>query len=285
MTDNKYRSEMKEQFKDKIIVVTGSTQGMGAETAKLFASRGAKSVVICGRNQEKGALIKKEIEEIGSKCLFVKANLEKVDDCKKIISSTVESFGTVHTLLNIAGCTERGTILSTTIDNYEKNFNINTRAPFILMQESIKIMRRDNIKGTIGNVLSMAAYSGMKFLTAYSASKGALAILIKNIANSVSSEQIRVNGLNVGWTDTPGENLTQKEFHNVGDDWLKKTEEKVAFKRLTKPIDVAKALAFLCSDESGIMTGSIVDFDQTVAGWHSYSVYDNEKLTETLLGE
>ena len=85
-----------------------------------------------------------------------------------IISLTDKEFGTVNSLVNVAGYTERGTILSTTLDNYDKNYNINTRAPFILMQESIKIMIRDKNKGTIANVLSMAMYSGMPFIVAYS---------------------------------------------------------------------------------------------------------------------
>tara|TARA_B100001971_G_C17899837_1_gene387401 strand:- start:183 stop:644 length:462 start_codon:yes stop_codon:yes gene_type:complete len=153
------------------------------------------------------------------------------------------------------------------------------------MQESIKIMRRDKVKGTIACILSMAAYSGMPFLTAYSSSKGALAIMIKNVANAVSADQIRVNGLNIGWTDTPGEDITQKKFHNGGDVWLEKAEKKVPFKRLTKPIDAARGLAFLCSSESGLMTGSIVDFDQTVHGWHSYSAYDTNPMDDSLLGE
>ena len=78
------------------------------------------------------------------------------------------------------------------------------------MQEAIKIMIRDKVKGTIAHVLSIAAYSGMPFLAAYSPSKGALAIMIKNVANAVAANQIRINGLNIGWTDTPGENTTQK---------------------------------------------------------------------------
>jgi NAD(P)-dependent dehydrogenase (short-subunit alcohol dehydrogenase family) len=94
-----------------------------------------------------------------------------------------------------------------------------------------------------------------------------------------------VNGVNLGWTDTPAETVIQKKFHNAGDGWLKKAEAKVPFKRLNKPLDVAKILAFLCSEESGIMTGSIVDFDQTVAGWHSYSAYDTNILDDSILGE
>ena len=276
---------MKNQFKDKVIIVTGSTQGSGAETAKLFASRGAKAITICGRQEVKGLEVKKEIESHGTKCLFVKADLSNVDDCKKIVSSTDKEFGTVNTLVNVAGYTERGTILSASIENFDKNFSINARAPFILMQESIKIMIRDKNKGTIASVLSMAMYSGMPFIVAYSGSKAALAIMTKNIANSVSGHQIRVNALNIGWTDTPAEHDIQTRVHNKGENWLAEDESKVPFKRLTKPIDVAKGLAFMCSDESGLMTGSVIDFDQTVHGWHSYSAYDTKILNDSFLGE
>ena len=283
--NKEYLSDQKTQFKDKVMIVTGSTQGSGAETAKLFAHRGAKAITICGRQEEQGEEIKEQIETIGSKCLYVKADLSNVDDCRNIISLTDKEFGTVNSLINVAGYTERGTILSTTLDNYDKNFNINTRAPFLLMQESIKIMIRDKNKGTIANVLSVAKYSGMPFLMAYSSSKAALGIMTKNIANAVSGHQIRVNGLNIGWTDTPGEHSIQKRVHEGGEDWLEKAEAKVPFKRLTKPIDVARALAFLCSDESGLMTGSLMDCDQTVVGWHSYSAYETKILDDSILGE
>ena len=282
---NKYVSDNSKQFDGKIIIVTGSTQGSGAETAKLFAARGAKAITICGRKENKGNQVKKEIEELGSKCLYVKADLSNVEDCKKIVALTDQEFGTVHSLVNVAGYTERGTILSTTLENYEKNYNINSRAPFILMQEAIKITIRDKNKGTIANLLSMAMYSGMPFLLAYSGSKAALAIMTKNIANAVAGYQIRVNALNIGWTDTPGEHDIQKRVHKKNQDWLQEEEKKVTFKKLTKPLDVAKGLAFMCADESGLMTGSVIDFDQTVNGWHSYSAYERNILDDSLLGE
>ena len=285
MDSNNYTSEIKKQFEGKVIIITGSTQGSGAETAKLFAARGAKAITICGRQENKGLQIKKEIEELGAKCLYVKADLSKVEDCKKIVALTDTEFGTVHSLVNVAGYTERGTILSATLENYENNFNINARAPFIIIQEAVKIMIRDKNNGTIANVLSMAMYSGMPFIVAYSGSKAALAIMTKNIANSLAGHQIRVNALNIGWTDTPAEHDIQKRVHKKGEDWLSKEENKVPYKRLTKPLDVAKGLAFMCSDESGLMTGSVIDFDQTVNGWHSYSAYDTKILDESLLGE
>ena len=232
-----YVTNQSSQFEGKVIIITGSTQGSGAETAKLFSARGAKAITICGRQENKGNHIKKEIEELGAKCLYVKADLSKVEDCKKIVELTDKEFGTVHSLVNVAGYTERGTILSATLENYENNFNVNARAPFILTQEVVKIMIRDKNKGTIANLLSMAMYSGMPFLTAYSGSKAALAIMTKNIANSLTGHQIRVNALNIGWTDTPAEHDIQKRVHNKGDDWLEQEESKVPFKRLTKTID------------------------------------------------
>ena len=282
---SKYYSDLSNQFKGKNIIVTGSTQGIGAETAKLFAARGASSITICGRQEEKGIKVKKEIEDLGSKCIYVKADLTNVEDCRNIVKCADEEFGTIHTLINAAGYTQRGTILSATLENYENNYNVNTRAPFILIQETIKIMIRDKVKGTIASVLSIAMYSGMPFIVAYSGSKAALAIMTRNIANSVSGHQIRVNALNIGWTDTPAEHEIQTNVHNKDKDWLENTEKNVPFKRLTKPIDVAKGLAFMCSEESGLMTGSIIDFDQTVHGWHSYSAYDTNILDDSLLGE
>ena len=282
---NKYLQDLSTQFKDKVVIVTGSTQGSGAETAKLFAHRGAYGITICGRNEKQGLEIKSESESIGSKCIFVKADLNEEEDCLRIVNKTDSAFGKIDSLVNVAGFTERGTILSTTLDNYNRNFNINTKAPFLLMQESIKVMIREKIHGTILNVLSMAMYSGMPFLTAYSGSKAALAIITKNVANGVSGHRIRVNALNIGWTDTPGEDTIQKKFHEGGEDWLEKAEAKVPFKRLTKPIDVARAAAYFCSEESGIVTGSIIDYDQTVNGWHSYSAYDTSMLDDSLLGE
>ena len=282
---NKFTPNLSSQFKDKVIIVTGSTQGSGAETAKLLAHRGAKGIIICGRKEKEGLEVKEEIEKIGSECIFVKADLSKEQDCRNIVKLTDKNFGRINSLINVAGFTERGTILSTTMENYDMCFNVNTKAPFILMQDSIKIMIREKNKGSIVNILSMAMYSGHPFLAAYSASKAALANITKNTANAVAGHNIRVNALNIGWTDTPGEDVIQKKFHDGGEDWLQKAEKKVPFKRLTKPLDVARAAAYFCSEESGLTTGSIIDYDQTVLGWHSYSAYDTKVLDDSLLGE
>jgi NAD(P)-dependent dehydrogenase (short-subunit alcohol dehydrogenase family) len=143
---------------------------------------------------------------------------------------------------------------------------INVRAPFILIQETIKIMRREKVEGSIVNIGSVSAYGSVPFLTPYAASKGALMILTKNAAYSIMRDRIRINTLNTGWMDTPGENSIQHKYHNAGNDWLENAEASMPFGRLLKPEEVARAVAFLASKESGMMTGSIVDFDQSVQG-------------------
>jgi NAD(P)-dependent dehydrogenase (short-subunit alcohol dehydrogenase family) len=129
-------------------------------------------------------------------------------------------------------------------------------------------MEREKSEGAIVNIISVNAHRGASFLTPYSASKGALSTLTKNVAHSVAHRRIKVNGLNIGWVDTPGEHETLKRFHGAGEDWLEKAEEDAPWGRLIKPDEVARAIAYLASDESGLMTGSVIDFDQKVRGPH-----------------
>jgi NAD(P)-dependent dehydrogenase (short-subunit alcohol dehydrogenase family) len=134
------------------------------------------------------------------------------------------------------------------------------------MQAALKLMERDKIEGAMVNIISVNAHGGTSYLTPYSASKGALATLTKNFAHSIANRRIKVNGLNIGWVDTPGENATLKTFHAAPEDWLEAAEKSRPWGRLMKPDEVARAVAYLASDESGLMTGSIIDFDQVVQG-------------------
>ena len=116
------------------------------------------------------------------------------------------------------------------------------------------------------NILSMSAHGGQPFITAYSGSKGALATLTKNAAFSLMPWRIRVNALNIGWMNTPGEDRIMKTYHGAQDGWLEKAASEQPFGRLLDPREVARAVAFLASTESGMMTGSVIDFDQSVLG-------------------
>src|SRR5262249_59459339 len=102
------------------------------------------------------------------------------------------------------------------------------------------VMRREKIAGTVVNILSMSAHGGQPFLAAYSSSKGALAILTKNAAFALMPDHIRVNGLNIGWMDTPGEHAIQMRCHTTDPNWLKAAESSQPFGRLIKPVEVAR---------------------------------------------
>ena len=251
---------------EHVAVVTGGTQGLGEATARLFARRGAAGLVICGRNADRGRSIAAELTAAGCETRFVAADLAEVESCRLVVSEADRAFGRIDTLVNCAGITQRGTIWDTGPALFDRIFSVNVRAPFFLIQETAKVMRREAIPGTMVNVISMASHGGQPFISAYCASKGALATLTRNVANALLPYRIRVNGLNIGWTDTPAEHDIQKRYHGADDGWLAAAERRQPFGRLIKVDEVARAIAFLASHESGLMTGSLVDFDQTVLG-------------------
>ena len=250
----------------KVAIVTGGTQGLGEAIARLFAERGAAGLVICGRNAKAGERVAGEISSAGCPTVFVQADLAKVADCRKVVAKAGERFGRVDALVNAAALTDRGDIFDTTEQRFDEIFDVNVRAPFFLIQESVRIMRREKIAGSIVNIQSMSAHGGQPFITAYCASKGALATLTRNVAHSLLKFRIRVNGLNIGWMSTPGEDNIQKKYHGAEDGWLDEAVKARPFGRLIDPKEVARACAYLCSDESGLMTGSNIDFDQMVVG-------------------
>jgi NAD(P)-dependent dehydrogenase (short-subunit alcohol dehydrogenase family) len=262
----------------KIAIVTGGTQGLGEATARLFVERGAAGIVICGRNAEKGEAVKGALETLGADTVYVEADLGRLDDVRKVAKAADDAFGRVDVLVNVAAITDRGTILDTSPDLYERMFAINVRAPFFLMQDAATIMRREGIAGSIVNILSMSSHGGQPFICAYSASKAALAGLTKNVAYSLMRDRIRVNGLNIGWMNTPGEDSIQKREHGAADGWLDAAKARQPFGRLLETSEVAKAIAFLASDESGMMTGSLVDFDQSVLGCYDAPPQPAERL-------
>ena len=250
----------------RIAVVTGGTQGLGEAIARLFAERGAEGLVICGRNAENGVRVAKEISAAGCPILFVKADLAKVADCRAVIAEAERRFGRVDALVNAAALTDRGDIFNTTEERYNEIFDVNVRAPFFLIQEAVRLMRKTKTAGAIVNIQSMSAHGGQPHITAYCASKGALAALTKNVAHSLVKFRIRVNGLNIGWMSTPGEDRIMKTYHGAKDGWLEEAVKTKPFGRLIDPKEVARACAYLCSDESGLITGSNIDFDQNVLG-------------------
>jgi NAD(P)-dependent dehydrogenase (short-subunit alcohol dehydrogenase family) len=229
-------------------------------------NEGPAGLIISGRNKQRGNSVADDIARRGCPTEFVEGDLADVETCRAVIGAADERFQRVDILVNAAAITDRGTLLDTSPELFDRMFAVNVRAPFFLMQDAAKIMIREGIEGSIVNILSMSAHGGQPFISAYCGSKGALATLTRNAAFSLLKNRIRVNGLAIGWMDTPGEEKIQKTYHAADDDWLARAESGRPFGRLLKPDEVARTVAHLASAESGMMTGSIIDFDQQVLG-------------------
>ena len=154
---------------------------------------------------------------------------------------------------------------------------VNTRAPFFLIQDAAKIMIRENIEGRIINIGSMSEHAGQPFLCPYATSKGALATLTRNVGFALMRNQIHVNQLSIGWMNSDHERkLIESE---TGDpDFIDRKAATKPFKRILDTKEVAKAVLWMASDDSGMMTGTIVNFDQTIWG-----AYDDAPSPENAL--
>ncbi len=250
----------------KVCVITGATQGLGMAIARRLAAAGAAGVVVTGRNLRRGEAVAKALTaDFGVQARFIRANFASVDDCRHAISETDRMFGRVDVLVNAGASTDRGTILDTSPELFDRIFNTNVRGPYFLMQEAIKLMIREGTQGAICNIGSISALSGQPFINAYCASKGALTTLTANTAFSVMGNRIRVNQLNVGWMSSDHEHEIQ--VAQTGDpEWEAKVGGKLPFGRLVDPEEAARAVNFLVSADAGLMTGAIVNFDQSVWG-------------------
>lgn len=250
----------------KICVVAGATQGLGAAIAKRLAEAGAAGVVVTGRNTARGAAVARGIaNEYRTQAYFAQADLAKVEDCRGVIAEADSRFGRIDVLVNAGALTDRGTILDTSPELFDAMFATNVRGPYFLMQEAIRRMIRDRIEGSICNIGSISALAGQPFINAYCASKGALTTLTANTAFSVLANRIRVNQLNVGWMASDHEKELQ--LSQSGDpEWMDKAASSLPFGRLVDPDEVARAVNFLVSGDAGLMTGAIVNFDQSVWG-------------------
>lgn len=256
---------MPDSLQGKVILITGSTQGLGEEIARLAVERGAAGIVLTGRSAERGEALAAVLGSARCRVIFVQAELASTAACQEIIERTDQEFGRVDGLVNAAACTERGTLEDTSAEHWDKIMAINLRAPFLLIQASVRIMQREGKGGSIVNIQSMSAHGGTPNLTAYSVSKGGLGTLTRNAAHSQRAHKIRVNALNIGWMATPAEHAVQR-LEGQPEGWLQAADEGAPFGRILRPRDVAGMAAYLLSDEACMMTGALVDFDQHVMG-------------------
>jgi NAD(P)-dependent dehydrogenase (short-subunit alcohol dehydrogenase family) len=251
---------------DKVVLVSGGTQGLGAGIARRAAAEGAAGVAVTGRNAETGEKIAAELEESGVAACFIKTDLADVEQARNSVLETISVFGRLDCTVNAAGLTTRGTMLDTTPELFDAHIAVNLKSPFFIMAETIKHLRERGAPGSILNVISIAELGGQPYLAPYVAAKAGLAGATRNAAHAHRWDKIRINGLDIGWTATDGEAETQRKFHGAGDDWLEKANASMPMGKLGQVDEIAEFVVFLLSSRSGVVTGSVIDWDQNVLG-------------------
>jgi NAD(P)-dependent dehydrogenase (short-subunit alcohol dehydrogenase family) len=254
------------QLAGKTVLVSGGTQGLGEAVARRAAAQGAAAVAVTGRNPDEGERVRAELEAAGTRALYLKTDVADVAQARASVTDTIAEFGSLDCVANCAGLTSRGTFLDTEPELFDAHIAVNLRAPFFIMAEAIRHLVHRGAPGSIVNVLSIAEHGGQPYLAPYVAAKAGLAGATRNAAHAHRWDRIRINGLDIGWTATAGEAATQKRFHGAGDDWLEQANSNVPMGKLGQPDEIAEFVVFLLSDRSGVVTGSVIDWDQNVIG-------------------
>ncbi len=254
-------------LQDKVVLVSGGTQGLGAAIATAAARNGA-SVVVTGRRSDVGEKFAASLAESGARADYVACDVSQVDQCLAAVARTVELHGRVDCLVNSAGVTTRGNLLDTTPELFDEHIAVNTKAPFFLMQGAVRDMVARGEGGSIVNIISMSAHGGQPYLAAYTTSKSALIGLTKNAAYAHRFDRVRINGINIGWTESDGEDVIQRRFHGAEDGWIEKAAAGLPMGKLGQVDEIADFVVFLLSSHSGVVTGSVMDWDQMIPGAH-----------------
>jgi NAD(P)-dependent dehydrogenase (short-subunit alcohol dehydrogenase family) len=246
-------------LKDKVILITGSTTGIGAGIARRCVAEGAK-VMLHGRDQERA---QKLCEKLGNAAAYVIADLAEFTTYEKLVSATVKQFGKITGLVNNAGIYPRDDIGNVKEDSYNKIMTINHKAPLFIIKEAVKCFRRDHIAGSIVNIGSINAYCGQNDLLSYSSSKGALMTMSRNLGESLAAEKIRCNCLNVGWTATENEFFMKMEEEGLSENWQKEINYLYAPSgKLLSPENIAAHAVFWLSDSSAPVSGQVYEAEQ-----------------------
>ena len=251
----------------KVVLINGGTQGVGGASARAAVREGAQ-VVVTGRRLDAGKRFAAELEELGGDVRFVQTDMADPQQARRSVTRTVEEFGRIDGLCNAAGITTRGTLLDTTPELFDTHIAVNLRGPFFAMQAAAADMIERGTEGSIVNIISIAEHGGQGYLAPYVAAKAGLAGLTRNTAYAHRWDRIRINGLNIGWTESEGESQTQQQFHQADDGWAAAAAKKVPMGKLGQPDEIAEIVVLLLSPRSGVVTGSVIDWDQMVIGGH-----------------
>ena len=244
----------------KVAIVTGGASGMGKADAQLLAAEGAR-VVVADLNEADGQAV---VAAIGDHAIFLRLNVTDEDNWQSVIAATVEKFGQLDILVNNAGVIALGSIVDTELESWRMVNAVNSDGVFLGCKHAIPAMAESG-GGSIINMSSVAAIHGQSFVAAYTASKGAVRALTKNIAMFCKEQKngIRCNSVHPDGVKTPmvvkvatgNETATQEEIEEIG-----------KFGNMCEPEDVANLVLFLASEESRFINGTemLIDNASTI---------------------
>jgi NAD(P)-dependent dehydrogenase (short-subunit alcohol dehydrogenase family) len=236
-------------FSDKVVIVTGASNGIGRVIARTYAQKGA-NVVLADIDEETGMKITSEIMENGGSAIFVKTDVRKEEDIQKLIDTTESNFKTIDIVINNAGKGMFKSPYDVTLEEWDDVINTNLRSVFLCSREAAKVMRRNKAGGAIVNIASTRAFMSEPSSEAYAATKGGIVSLTHALAASFSEDRITVNAISPGWIETGDYSQLRMVDH-----------DQHFSKRVGKPEDVAGACLYLTSETNNFVTGTNLTID------------------------
>ncbi len=241
-----------ENFKDRVVVVTGAARGIGAEIAREFSSKGA-TIIISDVNQDNLNNTYAELSKSNSNILGIKSDISKLNEAQQLIEKTLESYGKVDVLVNNAGVTRDNLLMRMSEDEWDQVIDINLKGTF----NCIKAVTRAMVKqkyGKIINISSVVGLMGNAGQSNYSASKAGIIGLTKSVARELASRNITCNAIAPGFIETRmTANLDEKVIDNL--------KSQIPLGRLGSVTDVAKLVCFLASEDASYITGQVINVD------------------------
>jgi 3-oxoacyl-[acyl-carrier protein] reductase len=235
----------------KVAVVTGASKGIGASIAKHLAAEGASVIVNYASSKEGADKVVTEIEKAGGKAIALQADVSKKADIDRLFSETNKAFGRLDILVNNAAVYEFLPLEDISEEHFHKQFNLNVLGPILATQEAAKLFGEDG--GSVINISSLASTKAVPSSTVYSATKGALDTVTRNLANELGPRKIRVNAINPGMVVTEG--TAALGVTDPGNELRSFMEANTPLRRIGQPEDIGPAAVFLASDDSAWITG------------------------------
>jgi NAD(P)-dependent dehydrogenase (short-subunit alcohol dehydrogenase family) len=249
---------MSSRLQDKVVLVTGSCTGIGKAIAQRCVAEGAR-VIIHGLEKDLGEALVAELSK--DKAVLHIEDLTAERASERLVQLAVSTFGKLDAVVNNAAMVSASNIHTTDLAFFRRMLEVNTLAPFSLIKAALPELRK--VRGAVLNIGSVNAWSGEPNLFPYSVSKGALMTLTRNLGDTLMREDgVRVNQINPGWVLTENEAQRKRE-HGLADDWYTQVPKVYApAGRILWPAEIAAAVVYWLADESGPISGQVVDLEQ-----------------------